>query len=116
MEGRKTRRRIAVTDGLNEHSSPITHPSWGRGIVDDLRAQAATLTSQGPRSTKDQITGSFHEVKGTIKEQVGKAANDRDLKAAGRAEKNAGKVQQQIGHAKETVAKLRGKLAEIKAG
>jgi len=30
-------------------------------------------------STKDQIKGSFHEVKGAIKEQMGKAANDRDL-------------------------------------
>ena len=34
-------------------------------------------------STKDRIKGSFHEVKGTIKEQVGKATNDRTLKAEG---------------------------------
>ncbi len=66
-------------------------------------------------STRDAIKGTFHEVKGTIKEQVGKATNDRDLKAEGTAEKNAGKVQQQIGHAKETVTKLKGKLAEMKA-
>ena len=45
-------------------------------------------------STKDKLKGSFHEVKGTIKEQVGKATNDRALKAEGKAEKNAGKVQQ----------------------
>ena len=42
-------------------------------------------------STKDRIKGSFHEVKGTIKEQVGKVTNDRDLKAEGKAEKKVGK-------------------------
>ena len=42
-------------------------------------------------STKDKFKGSFHEVKGTIKEQVGKATNDRALKSEGKAEKNAGR-------------------------
>ena len=65
-------------------------------------------------STKDRIKGSFHEVKGTIKEEVGKATSNRELKAEVKAEKRAGKVEQQIGHAKEAVAELRGKLAEIK--
>ncbi len=64
-------------------------------------------------STKDRIKGSFHEVKGSIKEQVGKATNDRNLRAEGKAEKNAGKVEQRIGHAKESVAKLKGKLKEL---
>jgi uncharacterized protein YjbJ (UPF0337 family) len=64
-------------------------------------------------STKDRIKGSFHEVKGTIKEQVGKATNDRKLRAEGKTEKNVGKVQQRIGQAKETVAKLKGKLKEL---
>ena len=52
-------------------------------------------------STKDKLKGSFHEVKGTIKEEVGKATHDRELKAEGRVE------------TKETVAKLRGKLADL---
>ena len=65
-------------------------------------------------STKDRIKGSFHEAKGTIKEQVGKVTNDRELKAEGKAEKNVGKVQQRMGQAKETVAKLKGKLKELK--
>lgn len=67
-------------------------------------------------STKDKINGSFHEVKGTIKEEVGKFTNDRDLKAEGKAEKKVGKVQQRRGHAKEAVAKLKGQLAELKNG
>jgi len=64
-------------------------------------------------STKDKLKGSFHEVKGIIKEQVGKATNDRELKAEGKVEKNAGKVQQRIGDAKESVVKLKGKLADL---
>ena len=63
--------------------------------------------------TKDKLKGSFHEVKGTIKEQIGKATNDRELKAEGKAEKNAGKVQQRIGDAKEAVVKLKDKLADL---
>jgi uncharacterized protein YjbJ (UPF0337 family) len=65
-------------------------------------------------STEDNKEGGFHQLKGTIKEQVGKVTNDRQLRVEGKSEKNEGKVQQQIGHAKDTVAKLKGKLAEIK--
>jgi len=65
-------------------------------------------------STKDNLEGSFHEVKGTIKEEVGKVIGNRDLKAEGKAEKKTGKVQQRIGHAKEAVANLKGQLAELK--
>jgi uncharacterized protein YjbJ (UPF0337 family) len=65
-------------------------------------------------STKDKFKGSFHEVKGTIKEEVGRITNNRDLKAEGIAEKNVGKLQQRIGQAKEAVVKLKGKLTELK--
>ncbi len=65
-------------------------------------------------STQDRMEGGFHEVKGTIKEQVGQFTNDRDLKSEGKAEKKAGKVQQRIASAKEAVKKLRGRLAELK--
>jgi len=60
-----------------------------------VAAEALQLRAlQGPRrnmkpSTKDKIKGSFHEVKGTIKEEVGKVTKDRNLKAKGRAEKKA---------------------------
>lgn len=66
-------------------------------------------------STKDKLKGSFHETKGTIKEEVGKAMNDSTMKAEGRAEKNAGKVQQRIGDAKEAVVRLKRKLADLTA-
>jgi uncharacterized protein YjbJ (UPF0337 family) len=65
-------------------------------------------------NTEDKLKGSFHEVKGTIREEVGKVINDRDLSAEGNAEKKAGKIQQRIGQAKEAVTKLRGQLAKLK--
>jgi uncharacterized protein YjbJ (UPF0337 family) len=44
-------------------------------------------------STQDRTEGSIHEVKGRLKEEVGKLTNDPDLEVSGEAEKNAGKVQ-----------------------
>jgi uncharacterized protein YjbJ (UPF0337 family) len=65
-------------------------------------------------STRDKLKGSFHELKGTIKEELGKATSNPDLKAEGKAEKKAGKVQQRVGDAKEVVANLKGQLAGLK--
>jgi uncharacterized protein YjbJ (UPF0337 family) len=56
----------------------------------------------------------FHELKGTIKEQIGKVTNDRMLRVEGKIEKNTGKVKRQISHAKDAVATLDGKLGERK--
>ena len=42
-------------------------------------------------STEDQTTGKLHEVKGTVKQTVGRITNDPNQEADGRAEKNAGK-------------------------
>jgi uncharacterized protein YjbJ (UPF0337 family) len=78
----------------------------------EVRKREARRTMK--TSTEDQMKGSFHELKGTIKERVGKATNDTKMTVEGKVEKNAGKVLQQIGRAKESVVKLRGKLAEIK--
>jgi uncharacterized protein YjbJ (UPF0337 family) len=65
-------------------------------------------------STRDKIDGSFHEMKGTIKEEAGKFINDRTLKAEGKAEKKSGKLQQRIGNAKEAVANLKGQLTKLR--
>jgi len=45
------------------------------------------------RSTKDEIQGSVHEVKGKIKEKAGQITNNPDLEAEGKAEHNIGKVE-----------------------
>lgn len=54
-------------------------------------------------STKDQAEGKFHEVKGKIKEKVGKAANSPNLKNKGTSEKIAGKIQNKIGQIEEVL-------------
>ena len=48
-------------------------------------------------STKNEITGKVHEVKGKLKQKVGQMTNDPDLEAEGLDEKIAGKVQKKIG-------------------
>lgn len=48
-------------------------------------------------STKDKLEGTVHEVKGTVKEKVGRATNDPDLEAEGTGEKVGGKVQKKVG-------------------
>ncbi len=50
-------------------------------------------------STKNQVKGKAHEVKGAIKEKVGKATNNPDMEAEGQLKNAAGKVQNKIGHA-----------------
>ena len=48
-------------------------------------------------STRDKIEGAVHDVKGTIKEKVGRATNNPDLQDEGTAEKVGGKVQKKVG-------------------
>jgi len=54
-------------------------------------------------SAQDRTEGNIHEVKGKIKEEVGRVTNDPDLEVSGEAEKNADKVQKWIGRAEKAV-------------
>ena len=54
-------------------------------------------------STKDKAQGTFHEVKGKVKEKVRRATNNPDLEAEGQVEKIAGKVQKKIGQVKKVL-------------
>jgi uncharacterized protein YjbJ (UPF0337 family) len=54
-------------------------------------------------STKDKAQGTFHEVKGKVKEKVGRATNNPDLEAEGQVEKIGGKVQKKIGQVKKVL-------------
>jgi len=56
-------------------------------------------------STKDNAEGKMHQVKGTIKEAVGKAAGNRDLEAEGKSENLHGEVQEKIGEVKKILGK-----------
>ena len=52
---------------------------------------------------KDRIEGVAHQVKGTIKEAIGKATGDTKTEAEGRIEKTGGKVQNGVGSVKDKV-------------
>ena len=56
-------------------------------------------------STKDQAEGTFHELKGKVKEIVGKLSDNPKLEAEGTGEKIAGEVQEKIGQVKKVVGK-----------
>ena len=57
------------------------------------------------RSTEDQATGTFHEVKGKVKEKIGQMTNDPDLEGEGIGEKIAGKIQKKIGQVEKVIEK-----------
>ena len=56
-------------------------------------------------STKDQIKGKLHEVKGKVKEKAGQFTNNPDLEAEGRAEILGGKIQKKVGRIKKVFGK-----------
>ena len=56
-------------------------------------------------STKDQVEGTFHELKGKVKEVAGKLSDNPKLEAEGTGEKIAGKVQGKIGQVKKVFGK-----------
>ncbi|MFN0166591.1 MAG: CsbD family protein [Bryobacteraceae bacterium] len=56
-------------------------------------------------STKDQIKGTFHEVKGKVKEKAGEFMDDPDVKAEGQSENLAGKVQKKLGQVEKVFEK-----------
>ena len=55
---------------------------------------------------KDRVVGSAKQVKGGVKQVIGKAIGDAKLESEGNADKIKGKVQNAVGGLKDT---LRGK-------
>ena len=54
---------------------------------------------------KDRIAGAPKEIKGSVKETVGKAVGDARLQSDGKADKVEGKVQNAIGGLKDALKK-----------
>jgi uncharacterized protein YjbJ (UPF0337 family) len=52
---------------------------------------------------KDRVVGSAKQVKGAVKQVVGKAVGDAKLESEGKADKIEGKVQNTIGGLKDTI-------------
>ena len=59
---------------------------------------------------KDRVVGSAKQIKGAVKQVVGRAVGDAKLESEGKADKIEGKVQYAIGGIKDTVKDaLKGK-------
>ena len=56
-------------------------------------------------STKDNAEGKMHQVKGKIKETVGKIVGNDDLEAEGKRDNLHGKVQEKLGQVEKAVGK-----------
>ena len=56
-------------------------------------------------STKDQVEGKFHEVKGKVKEKAGQAAGNPYVEADGQTENLAGKIQKKAGQVEKVFEK-----------
>jgi len=56
-------------------------------------------------STEDKVKGQFHETKGKVKEQTGKALGDREMEKRGREEKVGGQIREKVGEVKKVFGK-----------
>jgi uncharacterized protein YjbJ (UPF0337 family) len=55
--------------------------------------------------TQDQAEGTFHKIKGRVKEIAGELSDNPKLEDEGNAERIAGKVQEKIGQVKKVLGK-----------
>jgi uncharacterized protein YjbJ (UPF0337 family) len=55
---------------------------------------------------KDRIAGVAKEVKGSVKEVMGKVVGDAKLQSDGKAERTAGKIQNAVAGIKDTVREV----------
>jgi uncharacterized protein YjbJ (UPF0337 family) len=74
---------------------------WGTPRVGEWHT-----SSEDEIMDKDRVVGSAKQVKGAVKQAVGKAVGDAKLESEGKADKVEGKVQNVIGGLKDT---LKGK-------
>jgi uncharacterized protein YjbJ (UPF0337 family) len=61
------------------------------------------INNEDTTMDKDRIKGSAEQVKGAVKETVGKVFGDKKLETEGRTDKAAGKVQNAVGGLKDAV-------------
>jgi uncharacterized protein YjbJ (UPF0337 family) len=54
-------------------------------------------------STKDELQGKAHELKGAVKEAAGKLAGKPELEAEGQNEKVAGTIQKKVGQVEKVL-------------
>jgi uncharacterized protein YjbJ (UPF0337 family) len=93
------------------NGTQVSHASHSRWAISCKRSSHGPPTpktsgrNKMTLSSKDQIQGTLHEAKGTVKEQVGKATNNPTLVDKGQSEKVAGKVQKKLGQIEKVLDK-----------
>jgi len=70
------------------------------GIANGVLNKEPTMTKP---STKDELEGNLHDLKGAMKEKAGQVMNDPDLESEGQAEKIAGKIQKKVGQVEKVL-------------
>jgi uncharacterized protein YjbJ (UPF0337 family) len=56
-------------------------------------------------STKDKVEGAAHELKGAVKEKLGRATKNPKLQDEGTDEKIGGKIQKKVGDIEKVIEK-----------
>jgi uncharacterized protein YjbJ (UPF0337 family) len=74
-------------------------------LVDFIRTINRPKEAIMKQSSKDQAEGTLHEVKGKVKEKVGRATNNPALEDEGTDEKVSGKVQKKVGQVERVFEK-----------
>jgi uncharacterized protein YjbJ (UPF0337 family) len=74
-------------------------------LVDFIRSINRPREAIMKQSSKDQAEGTLHEVKGKVKEKVGRATNNPALEDEGTDEKVSGKVQKKVGQVERVFEK-----------
>jgi uncharacterized protein YjbJ (UPF0337 family) len=89
--------------GINERKTIRSHsyPFHARETKAYLNCITAPLRLNKPENIldKNRTEGTKHEIKGAVKEVIGKVTGNKAKEVAGTIEKNAGKVQNEVGKA-----------------
>jgi uncharacterized protein YjbJ (UPF0337 family) len=86
--------------------TPASHRHGARSRSGNRRSRTPVAADSGEQEhpmDNNRQNGAAHEVKGAVKEGVGKVTGDRSQELAGNIEKNAGKVQREVGKAADDV-------------
>jgi uncharacterized protein YjbJ (UPF0337 family) len=86
--------------GLSSRIAPFCFPAWHANCL-----SFGGRSNAMKNSTTDKVEGKAHEIKGAIKEKIGRATNNPDLETEGTAEKVGGKVQKKVGDVEKVFGK-----------
>jgi uncharacterized protein YjbJ (UPF0337 family) len=76
---------------------------WSKPRISEAFARVVKPRQGNAIMDKDRIAGSAKEIKGSVKEAIGKATGDATLRSDGQADKVEGKVQNAIGGVKDAM-------------